>query len=121
LLSIADVCFHFYSFAALEAAYMGVFGITIDRPSPACAYDESEPAYHRLWRTHHDGSAFNFVGVNRWMSMPQALQELVDLKISELKIDQKNRSSYIATFLRNARSDSSKNILSHVQEGSLAK
>lgn len=121
LLSIADVCIHFYSFAALEAAYMGVYGITIDRPSPAGAYNESEPTYHRLWRTHDNASAFNFAGVNKWMTIPQAFESLADLKVSQLKIDKKEHSSYIATYLGNARSDSSKNVLSLVQEGALAK
>ncbi len=111
LLSIADVCIHFYSFAALEAAYCGVYGLTIDRPSPVSDVGEPEPVYHRLWRTREQGSAFNAPGVNMWMTIPDVIQKLPGLSLTEMQIDTEMRAEYIERFMGSSDGKASERIL----------
>lgn len=99
LLSIADVCIHFYSFAALESAYFGVFGITVDRPSPSADVGEEPPAFHRLWRRSETGTAFNFLKVNKWMTIPEMILGLPGARIEDLKVDSLARRAFVETYL----------------------
>lgn len=99
LLSIADVCIHFYSFAALESAYCGVFGINVDRPSPSADVGELPPAFHRLWRKSDEGTAFNFPGVNSWMTIPDVILGLPKARIEHFRMDDETRQLFIETYL----------------------
>lgn len=111
LLSIADVCVQFYSFAALESAYCGVYGLTIDRPSPVSDVGEPEPVYHRLWRTRDEGSAFNAPGVNMWMTIPDVIQKLPGLSLTEMQINTEMRADYIERFMGSTDGKASERIL----------
>jgi hypothetical protein len=111
MLAIADVCIHFYSFAALESADAGVYGITIDRPSPAVTYADRPPAYHQLWRRKEKGSAFNFEGVNTLMSIPEAIRRLPGLKIADLQVSPAQRETYVAQFLGSTDHRASERVL----------
>lgn len=117
LLSIADVCIHFYSFAALESAFVGTFGINIDRPSPAVDFGETPPVHHRLWRRAETGSAFNAPGVNLWMTIPEAIRKLPGMRLDQLRSDSQKRESYIERYLGFSDRESSHRVLDYVSEG----
>ncbi len=116
LLSIADVCIHFYSFASLEAADAGVFGISVDRPSPSVGFGKPAPAYHQLWRGKDEGSAFNFPGVNRWMDIPEMITKLPSLDIDAFEVDSAARSEYLQKYLGIKDHQASEHILNLIAE-----
>lgn len=116
LLSIADVCVHFYSFAALESAYCEVFGITVDRPSPTADVGQKPPPHHVLWRKAEPGTAFNFPKVNAWMTIPEVIRELPGAAIDDFRIDAEARQAYIATYLGASNEKASKRILDLVSK-----
>lgn len=117
LLSIADVCIHFYSFAALESAVTNTFGINIDRPSPAVDFDVPPPAHHTLWRQSEQGSAFNTNGVNRWMSIPDAVRTLPVLRIEDLRMEELDRRLYVERYLSYDDRAASQRLLDRVFKG----
>jgi hypothetical protein len=110
-LSIADVCFHFYSTAVLESAYANVYGVTIDRPSPSAEFSETPPPHHLLWRRQEKGSVFNYPGVNRWMTIPEAMRELPRMKMNNLSISSNERAGFIQKYLGFADGASSERVL----------
>jgi hypothetical protein len=116
LLSVATVCIHFYSFAALESAWANVFGITIDRPSPAVDFGVPPPPHHRLWRQNSLGSAFNSRGVNQWMTIPQVMRNLPTMSVSELRFDEEQRAHYLERYLGVHQGNASERVLQHVLE-----
>ncbi|UYN92556.1 MAG: hypothetical protein KIT70_03445 [Anaerolineales bacterium] len=111
LMSIADVCIHFYSFAALESAYCGVFGVTVDRPSPAADVGQKPPPHHVLWRRAETGTAFNFPKVNAWMTIPEVIRELPGAAIDNFRVDAEARETYIQTYLGASDGMASRRIL----------
>ncbi|MEM9773552.1 MAG: hypothetical protein AAF902_03150 [Chloroflexota bacterium] len=99
LMSIASVCIHFYSTAALELAYLGVPGICIDRPSPVFPNQEWPPLFHQLWRLNQPNTAYNWPGVNSWLSLPDAFTQLASLKLAQIPIDHLEQTKYIQTYI----------------------
>jgi hypothetical protein len=116
LLSIANVCFHFYSTAVLEAAYANVFGITIDRPSPSAEYSETPPPHHLLWRKGETGCAFNYPGVNRWLAIPEAMDELPRMRLDNLRVSSMERDEFNQKYLGFVDGASSERLLDIVSE-----
>lgn len=116
LLSIADLCIHFYSFAAVEAAFAETFSLTIDRPSPQAEFGKPAPAYHQLWRGKDEDSAFNTTGVNRLMTIPDAVRSLPRLALNEFKLNAKTRVDYVNKYLGFDDFNSSDRILDRIGE-----
>ncbi len=114
LLSVADVCIHFYSLAALESAYVGTFGITIDRPSPTAKLGEEAPLYHRLWRSNLVDSAFNYPKVNAWMTIPEAIRRLPKTDLDTLRVDETHRNAYVETYMGSKDNKASERLLDFV-------
>jgi hypothetical protein len=104
LMQVADLCIHFYSTAALEAAYFGTSSLCINRPN-------LDIAMHRLWRTNRIGGAFNFPGVNKWMSIPSAIRALPFISLENFAMDPKARNRYVNKYLGSSDELASRKIL----------
>ena len=92
LLVVADACIHFYSSAVLEAAAANTFGICVHRPN-------LETNAHRLWRTHKEGDAFNYPGVNRWFTIPEFIEGFAHQDLAQFKVEPAARQAFIQQYL----------------------
>ncbi|MEM8857636.1 MAG: hypothetical protein AAGD96_04915 [Chloroflexota bacterium] len=99
LMSISAACIHFYSTAALELAYLGVPGICLDRPSPRFKEEQYPPLFHRLWRLNYEYSAYNWPGINLWLSLPQAFNSLQNTQLSHIKFDKDEQVKYLQKYV----------------------
>ncbi|HID64842.1 MAG TPA: hypothetical protein EYP49_19155 [Anaerolineae bacterium] len=115
-MSIADLCIHFYSTAALEAAYAGVYGLCVHRPSPRVKARAEAPIYHQLWRTNWPGSAYNYEGVNRWMTIPQVITELPGMSLADFQLDSEARVKYLTKYVGPADGNASQRVLDAISE-----
>jgi len=113
-MSIADLCIHFYSTAALEACYAGVYGLCVHRPSPRVKARAEAPIYHQLWRTNWPGSAYNYKGVNRWMTIPQVITELPRMSLADFRLDPDARTEYLQEYVGPADGNASRRVLNAI-------
>ncbi len=97
-LAIADLCIHFYSTATLEAAYAGVPALCIHRPSPFAKYGE-EPPYPTRWWSRVAQGPYNFTGVNRWLAIPEAIEQLPTCALDTFKLDEQARQAYLEKYV----------------------
>ncbi|MCW5877470.1 MAG: hypothetical protein KIS80_01210 [Anaerolineales bacterium] len=104
LMSVAEVCIHSYSSAAFEMTVFDVFGICVDRPN-------LDDLSHKLWRTAHQGSVFNFEGVNQWTSIPQMIHGFGAKSLVDLRADAKSLKDYVRTYVDPGDGSSSERIL----------
>jgi hypothetical protein len=112
-LSIADLCIHFYSTVILEAAVASVPGLNVHRPNPLKG-KKGEIA-HKLWRLRQPGSAFNFAGVSAMWDIPTVMKRLPKTPLSEFRIDEERRRTYIEKYLGWADGKASERVLDAVQ------
>ncbi len=110
-MSIANLCIHFYSTAALESTYAGVPGLCVHRPSPRVKARAERPIYHQLWCTNWPGSAYNYEGVNRWMTIPQVITELPVMSLVDFQLDPDARSEYLQKYVGLADGNVSQRVL----------
>jgi hypothetical protein len=115
-MSIADLCIHFYSTAALEAACAGVYGLCVHRPSPRVKARAEPPIYHQLWRTNWPGSAYNYEGVNRWMTIPQVITELPTMSLADFQMEPDARAEYLQKYIGPADGNASQRVLKAIIE-----
>jgi hypothetical protein len=96
LLSVAALCVHFYSTAALEAAYCGV-------PSLCLAPREEElgPASFGFGFLHHGepGGLYNAPGVAYWRPLAAAFAGLEAWTLAEFPLEREARRRYVERFL----------------------
>lgn len=88
LISIADLVIHSYSTAVLEAAYMGVPSITIQRPN-------LDLLVHKLWRRDQQGSAFHYSGMSHLLSIPEIIGSLSDTSLNDWQINEKKQRNFL--------------------------
>jgi hypothetical protein len=110
-MSIADLCIHFYSTAAIEAAYAGIPGLCVHRPSPRIKARAERPVYHQLWRTNWPGNAYNYEGVNYWMTIPQVITELPGMSLTDFRLDPNARFAYLKQYVGPADGNASQRVL----------
>jgi hypothetical protein len=115
-MSIADLCIHFYSTAALEAAYAGVPGLCVHRPSPRIKGRAERPIYHQLWCTNWPGNAYNYEGVNRWMTIPQVITELPTMSLADFHVEPGARAEYLQKYVGPADGNASQRVLDAIIE-----
>jgi hypothetical protein len=113
-LAVADLCIHFYSTATIEAAYAGVPGLCIHRPSPFARYG-GEPPYPTRWWSREAGGPYNFAGVNRWMTIPDAIQELPTYSLDAFQIAAAARRAYLEKYVGPDDHQASRRVLDAVE------
>jgi hypothetical protein len=92
LISQADIIFHAFSTAVLEAAFFGVPSVTIDRPN-------LEILAHDLWRQRFSGSAFNSPGVVKLMTIPEIIQQLPGMSLRDFQMNPVAQKGYVKKFV----------------------
>lgn len=90
-IAIADMCLVFYSTAVQEAAYAGVPALCIDRPN-------RDTLKHQLWRRATVGGPYNYPGVVTWMSLPDSIQQLPMMRLSDFEMDEQARKKYLEIY-----------------------
>ena len=96
LLSVAALCIHFYSTAALEAAYCGV-------PSLCLAPREEQlgPASYGFGFVHNDDpdGFYNWPGVAYWRPLASAFDGLSRWRLADFPLEPEARRRYVERFL----------------------
>lgn len=109
LISIADVVIHAYSTAVLESAYIGVPSITIQRPN-------LKMLMHEMWRRDEEGSAFNFPGVSRLMSIPKIIETLPNHSLADFDLDRNNHQQFLTNFTGDSDNKAGERVLQAIEE-----
>jgi len=117
-LSVADVCFSFWSTVVTECVPMGVANVCI-----APELDDIFPHHNRFG---HNDSIFNHVlnmcpdlfdcdGVTRKMGIKELIRDLPDMSLDEFDINPMIQALWIQKFLSSADSKSSERIVSEIE------
>ncbi|MCL5011099.1 MAG: hypothetical protein M1127_02725 [Patescibacteria group bacterium] len=93
--SVADVCFNFYSTAAIEAAAMGVSNVCI-----APDVSDWKDIRNVLWQTilEKENDFFGFLGVSYLKSIAEIIRELPQKTFSDFPLDKEKQSRYLQKF-----------------------
>lgn len=94
LLSISRILVSYSSTAIFQAAYMGVFSITIPPPIDVFCVKHDE-----MWYSVNEGDAFNFPGVNVAWALDSVIQNLTSSSIDEFVINEKKRKDFLSKYL----------------------
>ncbi|HTO10549.1 MAG TPA: hypothetical protein VMQ51_03175 [Candidatus Binatia bacterium] len=96
LMSIASLCFHFFSTVAYEAAYAGV-------PSVCITADGNDLGFASIWQewflSETAGSSFNFPGVTYPMRIPDIVRELPMRRLADFPVEPAARAQYLEKFI----------------------
>jgi len=100
LMRVASLCVHFYSTAAMEAAYCGVPSLCL-APEPL---ELAEPSHLAAFPFHdiHNGEAggiYNAPGVAYWRPLDSAFDGLGSWSLADFPLDGEARRRYVEAFL----------------------
>ena len=96
LLSIADLCIHFFSTTALEAALAGAASLCL---VPPMQYSQHYSVTANTLKYDVPGHLFNFDGVSYQMSVEEAIQALRDKSLDDFRLAPKSRRAFVEKFL----------------------
>ncbi len=112
VLGVADLCVHFYSATALEAAGCGVPGLSICPELPDMGISL---AWQPWVFSREEGSAFQFRGVAETMAIGHAIETLPRKRLADFALDHDAREAYAAKFLGFGDGHSSMRLLDAVR------
>jgi hypothetical protein len=98
LMAIADLCVHFQSGAALEAAFAGVPSLNVTVSQDHLVHYASEHALDEIY-SGRPGSLLNFPGVVWPVAPAYAVARFDGLALDELRVDPGARRAYVEKFL----------------------
>ena len=112
ILSIADLCIHVFSVAALEAAYMQVPGLCLVPPPESWFMSDPDTGWRR---TSADflapGTIWNFEGVSFMMELEEVVNRLPAMRLDDLALNPVSRNDYVRKFLGPTQGKASGNVL----------
>lgn len=94
LLNIADLCVHYDSAVVFEAAQMGVYSVSIQRP----LYSKLPQRAKEIWRNANkipSKSMLGYDGVSKRINISKGLEEFIDIKFDSLEISDDSRRRYL--------------------------
>jgi hypothetical protein len=97
VLSVAEVCIHFYSGTVFEAAACGVPGLSIC-PSLDDMVGSVTP-WHEAIYAREEGSLFQFRGVTATLGIGETIETLPRMSLADFVVDPSAHSAYTRKFL----------------------
>lgn len=97
LLAVADLSIYFFSTLVMESAFAGCFGLAV--PNPSYRAKPHDSIFKEMLYNDERGNLYNFPGVNRWMTIPEVIRQLPEMRLADLRMDAEARRRFVAKFL----------------------
>ena len=96
LMSIASLCFHFFSTVAYEAAYAGVPSVCVTADPDDLGF---APVLREWFLTTRPGSSFSFPGVVYPLSVGEIVEDLPRRRLADFPLEPAARAQYLDKFV----------------------
>ena len=98
VVSVADLCVHFYSNAVIEAGGLGVRSLSICPALGDMGIPEGE-AHISAQFSRKEGSLYQFRGVAETMGIGEAIERLPGMRLADFAVDPAARAAWMEKFL----------------------
>lgn len=117
LLSIANLCIHFFSAVALEAAGAGVPTLCLTPPDCSDFMNNPDTGWRRTaGDLRAEGTLWNFPGVNYQWSLEEALDSFRKARLDDFVMEKSKIQDYLKKFVGPVDGRSSERVLNYVKE-----
>lgn len=112
-MAVSDICFNFYSTAAIEAASSGVVNVCI-----APEVSDWKDIQTSMWKVilSMEKDYFDFEGVSYLRTISGLIKDLPNLALTDFPMDDKKRLSYLEKFAGNDLDNPSEKIISEIEK-----
>jgi hypothetical protein len=112
LFSIAELVIGYQSTAVLESVLNKTPYLNIESPPSFLNNDEARLFFHRC----DEGGMYSYEGVVKNMNIPQLINNLHGMNVTDFKFNSQKRSEYMEKFLGEDEPDGAENLLRYLEE-----